>query len=87
MPHLEHTYPQSSSQGESPESPTQGASRPIECQYFDLQMASLYACLSVRTLRRLIGQPGGLPYIQVRPTWMNGRGTGATSPHGSGRGT
>jgi excisionase family DNA binding protein len=35
--------------------------------YFDLQGASAYTggALSVRTLRRLIAQPGGLPYYRI----------------------
>jgi excisionase family DNA binding protein len=35
--------------------------------YFDLRGASQYTGggLSVRTLRRLIGEPGGLPYIRA----------------------
>ncbi len=39
----------------------------IEPAYFDLAGAAAYTgrALSVRTLRRLIGLPGGLPYIQV----------------------
>jgi excisionase family DNA binding protein len=39
----------------------------IEPAYFDLAGAQAYTggALSVRTLRRLIAQPGGLPYHQV----------------------
>jgi excisionase family DNA binding protein len=41
--------------------------RPIEPAYFDLPGASSYTGggLSVRTLRRLISQPGGLPHIRA----------------------
>jgi len=43
------------------------SSRPIEPAFFDLAGASAYlgGALQVRTLRRLISQPGGLPYYQV----------------------
>lgn len=39
----------------------------IEPSYFDLAGASAYTGggLSVRTLRRLIAEPGGLPYYQA----------------------
>jgi hypothetical protein len=39
----------------------------ITPEYFDLQGASQYTGggLSVRTLRRIIGQPGGLAYIRI----------------------
>ena len=41
--------------------------KPIEPQYFDLSGASAYTGggLSVRKLRRLISEPGGLPYIRA----------------------
>jgi len=41
--------------------------RPVDPAYFDLFGASLYTggALSVRSLRRLISQPGGLPYIRA----------------------
>ena len=40
---------------------------PIAAAYFDLSGASAYTggALSVRSLRRLICEPGGLPYIRV----------------------
>jgi excisionase family DNA binding protein len=39
----------------------------IEAAYFDLVGASAYlgGALQVRTLRRLIAQPGGLPFYRV----------------------
>ena len=46
------------------------SSRPIkiEAAFFDLAGASAYTGggLSVRTLRRLISEPGGLPYYQAQ---------------------
>jgi excisionase family DNA binding protein len=44
------------------------SSRPVEPQYFDLQGASFYVGggLSVKALRRLISEPGGLPHYRVR---------------------
>jgi hypothetical protein len=43
------------------------SSRPIEPAYFDLAGASAYlgGALEVRSLRRLITQPGGLPHYRV----------------------
>jgi excisionase family DNA binding protein len=43
------------------------SSPPIEPGYFDLNGASAYTGggLSVRTLRRLIAEPGGIPFIHV----------------------
>ena len=40
----------------------------IEPAFFDLAGASAYlgGALSVRTLRRLISEPGGLPYYQAQ---------------------
>jgi hypothetical protein len=39
----------------------------ITPEYFDLQGASQYTggALSIRTLRRLISRPGGLPYYRI----------------------
>lgn len=43
------------------------SSRPIKPEYFDLAGASDYTGggLSVRTLRRLIARPGGLPHYRI----------------------
>ncbi|MBW1991841.1 MAG: helix-turn-helix domain-containing protein [Deltaproteobacteria bacterium] len=43
------------------------SSRPISPEFFDLAGASAYlgGALSVRTLRRLISMPGGLPYYRI----------------------
>jgi excisionase family DNA binding protein len=34
---------------------------PVEPGYLDLKAASIYSSLSVRTLRRALAEPGGLP--------------------------
>ncbi|MHB8156191.1 MAG: MerR family transcriptional regulator [Desulfocucumaceae bacterium] len=43
------------------------SSRPIEPAFFDLAGASAYlgGALQVRTLRRLIAQPDGLPHYRI----------------------
>jgi excisionase family DNA binding protein len=43
------------------------SSRPIDPAFFDLAGASTYTGggLSIRTLRRLIAQPGGLPHHRI----------------------
>jgi len=38
----------------------------IKPEYLDLAAASAYTSLSVRSLRRLISAPGGLPHYRVR---------------------
>jgi len=41
--------------------------KPIEAHFFDLAGASTYlgGALSVRHLRRLVAQPGGLPHYRI----------------------
>lgn len=39
---------------------------PVEPSYLDLKAASIYTSLSVRTLRKVLAEPDGLPFYRVR---------------------